>query len=323
MTVFYLEFEKPLIELENRIDELKHLSSGNSLDVTEEIRKLSKKVEKLHNEIFSKLTSWQVVQLARHSGRPYFFDYLQRISTDFIELHGDRAFADDQSIIGGFCKINQFSCMVIGQQKGRNTKENMIRNFGMPKPEGYRKAMRLMKIADRFQKPIITFIDTPGAYPGIDAEERGQANAIAENLEGMMGLSVPIIAIVTGEGGSGGALAIGVANKVFMLQYSVYSVISPEACSSILFRDASKAELAAEQLHLSSKDALSLGVIDDIIPEPVGGAHRDYPAITQTVKEYILKNLESLSLLQPEEIITQRVEKFRVMGTFRELDTSM
>src|SRR5688572_30479999 len=274
-TGYALDFERPLIELEKKIDELKALSASGSVDFTSEISKLEKKAKKLQTEIFSDLSRWQVVQLSRHSSRPYFFDYVQHLFTDFFELAGDRRFGEDPSIVGGFARFDGQTVMLIGHQKGRNTKENMARNFGMPRPEGYRKALRLMEMAERFGKPILTFVDTPGAYPGIGAEERGQAEAIAVNLETMSRLTVPIISTVIGEGGSGGALAIGVGNRVLMLENSIYSVISPEACSSILYRDPTKAEKAADSLKLTAKDLLALKVIDDLVPEPSGGAHRD------------------------------------------------
>src|SRR5229473_7816230 len=274
-TSYALDFERPLIELEKKIEELKKLSSNGSADLSSEISKLEKKAKRLQQEIFSDLSRWQIVQLSRHNARPYFLDYVEHLFTDFVELAGDRAFGEDPSIVGGFARLDGQPVMIIGHQKGRNTKENMARNFGMPRPEGYRKARRLMELAERLQRPVLTFVDNPGAYPGIGAEERGQAEAIAVNLEVMSRLRTPIVSTVIGEGGSGGALAIGVGNRVLMMQYSIYSVISPEACSSILYRDPSKAEKAAESLKLTASDLFEMKVIDEVIPEPLGGAHRN------------------------------------------------
>ncbi|HYO65662.1 MAG TPA: acetyl-CoA carboxylase carboxyltransferase subunit alpha [Archangium sp.] len=311
-----LDFERPLIELEKKIDELKALSASGSVDFTSEISKLEKKAKKLQTEIFSDLSRWQVVQLSRHSSRPYFLDYVQHLFTDFIELAGDRRFGEDPSIVGGFARFEGRTMMLIGHQKGRNTKENMARNFGMPRPEGYRKALRLMEMAERFGKPILTFVDTPGAYPGIGAEERGQAEAIAVNLEVMSRLTVPIIATVIGEGGSGGALAIGVGNRVLMLQNSVYSVISPEGCASILFRDATKADKAADALKLTATDLMEMNVIDEIVPEPAGGAHRDYAKAAENLAKVLRKNLSELSQLSGDELVQDRYQKFRALGVF-------
>ena len=270
-----LDFERPLIALESKIAELKQLSGGAALDVGEEIQKLEKKAQRLQAEIFSDLTPWQIVQLARHPGRPYFLDYLGRLFTDFFELEGDRRFAADQALVAGLARFDGEPVVVMGQQKGRGTKENLVRNFGMMRPEGYRKARRLFDLAERFRRPVITFIDTPGAYPGIGAEERGQAEAIAVNLEVMSSLSVPAISVVIGEGASGGAIGIGVTNRILMLQYAWYNVISPESCSSILYRDATKAQKSAEALKLTARDLEGLGVIDEIVRESPGGAHRD------------------------------------------------
>ncbi len=311
-----LDFERPLIELEKKIDELKALSASGSVDFTSEISKLEKKAKKLQTEIFSDLSRWQVVQLSRHSSRPYFLDYVQHLFTDFFELSGDRLFGEDPSIVGGFARFDGQVVMVMGHQKGRNTKENMARNFGMPRPEGYRKARRLMEMAERFEKPILTFVDTPGAYPGIGAEERGQAEAIAMNLEVMSGLRVPIISTVIGEGGSGGALAIGVGNRVLMLENSVYSVISPEGCASILFRDATKADKAADALKLTAKDLKGMNVIDDIIPEPAGGAHRDYTKAAENLGKALRKHLGELSELSADALVQDRYKKFRALGVF-------
>lgn len=313
---YALDFERPLIELEKKIDELKVMSQSGSVDFTSEISKLEKKAKKLQTEIFSDLTRWQIVQLSRHSTRPYFLDYVGHLFTDFVELCGDRHFGEDPSIVGGFARFEGRAVLVMGHQKGRNTKENMLRNFGMPRPEGYRKARRLMELAERFRKPILTFVDTPGAYPGIGAEERGQAEAIAVNLEVMSRLRVPIISTVIGEGGSGGALAIGVGNRVLMLQNSIYSVISPEACSSILYRDASKAEKAADSLKVTAPDLLEFGIIDEIIPEPAGGAHRDPLRMAETLGMHLRKHLEDLDKLTADGLVEDRYRKFRALGAF-------
>jgi acetyl-CoA carboxylase carboxyl transferase subunit alpha len=313
---YALEFERPLIELEKKIDELKTLSEGGSVDFTAEISKLEKKAKKLQQEIFSDLTRWQVVQLSRHASRPYFQDYLGFLFTDFFEMAGDRSFGEDPSITGGFARLDGKPVMVIGHMKGRNTKENMARNFGMPRPEGYRKARRLMDLADRFSRPIFTFVDTPGAYPGIGAEERGQSEAIATSLEAMARLKVPVISTVIGEGGSGGALAIGVGNRVLMMENSIYSVISPEACSSILYRDPSKAEKAAEALKLTAKDLLAGKVIDEVIPEPAGGAHRDPARAAESLGRSLRKHLSQLERLSPDQLVADRYKRFRALGVF-------
>jgi acetyl-CoA carboxylase carboxyl transferase subunit alpha len=315
-TGYALDFERPLIELEKKIEELKVLSTSGAVDFSSEIAKLEKKAKKLQTEIFSDLSRWQVVQLSRHSARPYFLDYVQYLFTDFFEMCGDRRFGEDPSIVGGFGRLDGKTVMLIGHQKGRSTKENMARNFGMPRPEGYRKALRLMELAERFEKPILTFVDTSGAYPGIGAEERGQAEAIAVNLEVMSGLKVPIISTVIGEGGSGGALAIGVGNRVLMLQNSVYSVISPEGCASILFRDSSQAEKAADALKLTAKDLLGMKVVDDVVPEPAGGAHRDPPKAAENLGKALRKHLSELAELTPEELVKDRYDKFRALGVF-------
>ncbi len=309
-----LEFERPLLELEKKIEELKGLSG--SVDMSPEIGRLEKKARKLQEEIFSDLSRWQVVQLSRHSARPYFADYVQHLFTDFCELAGDRLFAEDESLVGGFARLDGEPVLVMGHQKGRSTKENMRRNFGMPRPEGYRKARRLMELAARFNRPIFTFIDTPGAYPGIGAEERGQAEAIAMNLEVMAGLPVPVISTVIGEGGSGGALAIGVGNRVLMLEFSIYSVISPEGCASILFRDATRADKAAEALKLTARDLQTLGVVDDVLKEPAGGAHRDPRATAATLGASLRRHLAELKALSPQGLIADRYKKFRALGAF-------
>ncbi|MFO0599262.1 MAG: acetyl-CoA carboxylase carboxyltransferase subunit alpha [Myxococcaceae bacterium] len=311
-----LEFERPLLQLEKKIDELKSLSSSGAVDMTAEIGRLEKKAKKLQEEIFNDLSRWQIVQLSRHSARPYFLDYVGSVFTDFCELAGDRLFSEDPSIVGGFARLDGEPVLVMGHQKGRSTKENMLRNFGMPRPEGYRKAKRLMELAARFRRPIFTFIDTPGAYPGIGAEERGQAEAIAMNLEVMAGLPVPVISTVIGEGGSGGALAIGVGNRVLMCEFSIYSVISPEGCASILFRDASRADKAADSLKLTARDLLDLEIVDEVIAEPRGGAHRDPVAMAQNVGSTLRKHLGELKSLNPNQLIDDRYKKFRAMGAF-------
>jgi acetyl-CoA carboxylase carboxyl transferase subunit alpha len=313
---FALDFERPLIDLEKKIDELKSLSSSGSADFTTEIQKLEKKAKRLQSEIFSDLSRWQVTQLSRHPGRPYFLDYVELLFTDFFELSGDRLYGEDPSIVGGWARLDGRPAMLLGHQKGRNTKENMARNFGMPRPEGYRKARRLMELAERFGRPILTFVDTPGAYPGIGAEERGQAEAIAVNLEVMSRLRVPVVSTVIGEGGSGGALAIAVANRVLMLENSIYSVISPESCSSILYRDTTKAEKAADALKLTARDLLELKVVDELVPEPAGGAHRDPPRAAEQLGRVLRKHLAELSALDAGALIEDRYRKFRAMGPF-------
>jgi len=310
-----LEFEKPLAELYKKIDELKKVTD---IDMSEEIKMLHKRIETLRREIFLKLSPIQIVQVARHIRRPTALEYINLIFGDFIELHGDRNFSDDPAMIGGLGTIDGRSIVVLGHQKGHATKELIARNFGMANPEGYRKALRLMRLADRFNKPIISFIDTPGAYPGIGAEERGQAEAIAKNLREMAALSVPFITIITGEGGSGGALGIGMGNRVLMLEFSIYSVISPEGCASILFRDASRAPEAAEKSKLTALDLLELGVIDEIIKEPIGGAQNNHELAAQNIKAAILKYLDELLKLSPRELIANRYQKYRKMGIFTE-----
>lgn len=315
---FFLDFEKPLVELEQKIKELRDYSTDN-VDFSSDIKKLEKKANKLRDEIFSKLTRWQRTQLARHQARPYTLDYIQYIFTDWFEVHGDRNFRDDPALVCGFARLDGEPCVVIGHQKGRDTKQKVYRNFGMPNPEGYRKALRVMQMAEQFGLPIFTFIDTPGAFPGIGAEERGQAEAIARNLREMAALTVPIIVTVTGEGGSGGALAIAVGNKVQMMQYSVYAVISPEGCAAILWSDGTRGPEAAEALKLTSMDVDALGIIiDDVIPEPVGGAHNDHVAAAEKVKEYLKKHLTELQQLSPDELVEQRYQKFRAMSVVEE-----
>ncbi|MBE0576110.1 MAG: acetyl-CoA carboxylase carboxyl transferase subunit alpha [Desulfuromonadales bacterium] len=315
---FYLDFEKPLVELDQKIRELRDYST-DSVDFSSDIRKLEKKSEKLRDEIFSNLTRWQRTQLARHQSRPHTLDYIQHIFTDWFEVHGDRNYRDDPALVCGFARLDGEPCAVIGHQKGRDTKEKVYRNFGMPNPEGYRKALRIMQMAEQFGLPIFTFVDTPGAFPGIGAEERGQAEAIARNLREMAALTVPVIVTVTGEGGSGGALAIAVGNKVMMMQYSVYAVISPEGCAAILWSDGARGPEAAEALKLTSMDIDALGVIiDDVIPEPDGGAHNNHEAAAATVKEYLKKHLNVLRELSPEELVEQRYQKFRAMSVIEE-----
>lgn len=312
-----LDFERPIIDLERKIEELRGMST-ESVDFTSEIRKLEQKAKKLKREVFADLTAQQKVQLSRHPSRPYTLDYVRLLTEDFHELHGDRSFRDDPAIIGGMARFDKREVLVLGHQKGRNTKENVYRNFGMPRPEGYRKCTRLMRVASRFGRPILCFIDTPGAYPGIGAEERGQAEAIAKSLQVMASVRTPIVAVVIGEGGSGGALAIGVADVVLMLEYSVYSVISPEGCASILWRDPSKVADAAEQLKLTATNLLELGVIDDIVPEAEGGAHRDPAGTAGNLRTAIKRHLAPLEKLAPDELIERRYQKFRAMGAFDE-----
>jgi acetyl-CoA carboxylase carboxyl transferase subunit alpha len=313
---YVIEFERPLIALESKIAELKQLSGGAAVDFTDEIVKLEKKAKKLQAEIFNDLTPWQIVQLARHPNRPYFLDYLQALFTEFFEIEGDRRFAADHAIVGGLAKFDGEPVVVIGQQKGRSTKDNMFRNFGMARPEGYRKARRLFDLAERFRRPVLTFIDTPGAYPGIGAEERGQAEAIAVNLEVMSSLTVPTISVVIGEGASGGAIGIGVTNRILMLEYAWYNVISPESCSSILYRDASKAQKSAEALKLTARDLAGFGIIDEIVKEAPGGAHRDAAETAANVQAALRRHLAELKKLSGEELVRDRYEKFRAMGVF-------
>lgn len=314
-----LEFEKPIYDLQEKIKALKKSGEENpQLDFTDEIKNLEKKLIKLKKEIFMNLTAWQKVQLARHPQRPYFLDYVKLIFKNFIELHGDRAYRDDQAVVCGWAEFEGESVMLVGQQKGRTVEENLIRNFGMMHPEGYRKALRVMKLAEKFGKPVITFIDTPGAYPGIGAEERGQAEAIARNLKEMAVLEVPIITVVIGEGGSGGALGIGVGNKVLMLENAIYSVISPEGCASILWRDASKAPEAAEALKLTADSLYEFGIVDQVVKEPLGGAHTDYERTAINVRESIKSNLDEIKRLSPKELVTQRYNKYRLLGEYIE-----
>ena len=318
-----LEFEKPIFELQRKLEELKKHPEAHSLDIQldEEIQQIEKKIEETRKQIYSELTAWQRVQLARHPKRPYVMDYLKRTFNGFNELHGDRLFADDRAIVGGFAYLDKRKVMVIGTQKGRDTKENIMRNFGSAHPEGYRKALRLMRMADKFGIPIITLIDTAGAYPGIGAEERHIAEAIAVNLREMMLLEVPVIGVVIGEGGSGGALGIGVADKVLIMENAYYSVISPEGCAAILWKDRAASSKAAEALKITSKDLLSLGLVDEIIVEPVGGAHNDPEAMSATLKAHIIKHLDALSAMSAGDRLQQRYAKFRSYGRFVEKPT--
>lgn len=315
---FYLDFEKPLVELEQKIRDLREFST-EKVDFAGDILKLEKKAAKLREEIFSKLTRWQRTQLARHMNRPFTLDYVEYIFTDWFEVHGDRNFRDDPALVCGFARLDGEPCVVIGHQKGRDTKEKVYRNFGMPNPEGYRKALRVMQMAEQFNLPIFTFVDTPGAFPGIGAEERGQAEAIARNLREMAALTVPVIVTVTGEGGSGGALAIAVGNRVMMMEYSVYAVISPEGCAAILWSDGAMGPQAAEALKLTATDIAELGcVIDDVIPEPLGGAHNNPREAAANIKRYLKKHLNELKSLTAEELVEQRYQKFRAMSRVKE-----
>jgi acetyl-CoA carboxylase carboxyl transferase subunit alpha len=312
-----LDFERPIIDLERKIDELRGLS-GKTMDFSAEIRRLEQKARRLQREVFADLTAQQKVQLSRHPARPYTLDYVRLLADEFIELHGDRSFRDDPAIVGGLARFDRYEVLILGHQKGRSTKENLHRNFGMPRPEGYRKATRLMRLASRFHRPILSFIDTPGAYPGLGAEERGQAEAIAKSLQVMASLECPILATVIGEGGSGGALAIGVADRILMLEYAIYSVISPEGCASILWRDAARVPEAAEQLKLTAPDLRNLGICDEVVPEAPGGAHRD-PALTASNLRTVLKrHLSELCHIDPPTLVRQRYEKFRRIGAFVE-----
>jgi len=312
MAEFLLDFEKPIVELDKRIEALKGLEGVDS-----EIAKLQKQAEKLRRKVYSRLTRWQIVQLARHPRRPYTLDLIPYLFTDFTELHGDRGFADDPAIVTGIARFRGRSLVLVGHQKGHDTKERIRRNFGMPHPEGYRKALRIYKLAEKFGMPVINFVDTPGADPGIGAEERGQSEAIARNLQEIAVLRTPVIVIVTGEGGSGGALAIGVGDRIYMLEYSFYSTISPEGCASILWRDSSKAPQAAEALKFTSRDNLDHGVIDAVIPEPSGGAHRDWQLAAKFIEEQISQALAELEPLSHQELIAKRIEKFRRIGKFK------
>ncbi|MCL4127646.1 UNVERIFIED_CONTAM: hypothetical protein GTU68_006490 [Idotea baltica] len=314
----FLDFEQPIAELEAKIRELQFASNDADINISEEIERLEKKCDSLTQSIFAKLSSWQVTQLARHPQRPYTRFYIDSVFTDFDELHGDRLYGDDSAIIGGLARLNGKPVVVIGHEKGRDTKEKIHHNFGMPRPEGYRKAKRLMEMAERFQLPVITFIDTPGAYPGVGAEERGQSEAIARNLFVMADLKTPIICTVIGEGGSGGALAIGIGDQVMMLQYSIYSVISPEGCASILYKSADRAADAAEAMGVTSERLFDLGLVDRVIPEPLGGAHRDPDAIADSLKSVLVEELARLSGLPTDALLSARTEKLRAYGQYKE-----
>jgi acetyl-CoA carboxylase carboxyl transferase subunit alpha len=316
MDLNFLDFEQPIAELEAKIEELRLVGDDNEINIQDEITRLEGKSRQLTASIFSNLTPWQISQVARHPLRPYLLDYIPRIFTDFEELHGDRAFADDHAIVGGVARLDGRAVMLIGQQKGRDTKEKLHRNFGMPRPEGYRKALRLMKLAERFQLPVLTFIDTPGAYPGVDAEERGQSEAIARNLLEMAGLKTTIIATVVGEGGSGGALAIGVADRVVMLQYATYSVISPEGCASILWKSADKAPLAAEAMAITSDRLRELGLVDAVVSEPLGGAHRNVEAMARNLKDALVEGLDALGRLTPDKLLDARYQRLMGYGQY-------
>ena len=318
MKTTFLDFEQSIAELENKVEELRYVQDESAVDISEEIDRLKGKSETLTKEIYAKLTPWQISQVARHPQRPYTMDYVREIFTDFHELHGDRAFADDQSIIGGLARFNGTPVMVIGHQKGRDTKERALRNFGMSKPEGYRKAERLMRLAEKFGIPVMTFVDTPGAYPGIDAEERGQSEAIGKNLFVMADLNVPIIATIIGEGGSGGALAIAVSDLTLMLQYAVYSVISPEGCASILWKSAAKAPEAAETMGITAHRIKALGLVDRIVSEPVGGAHRDYKLMAQSLKKSLADALRQFKDVKPADLKAARLERLLSYGKFKD-----
>lgn len=311
-----LEFEKPILDLEQKIDEMRKMA--DSLDISDEINRLESKVNELRRNVFDNLTPWQIVQLARHPNRPYTLDYIYLMTENFVELHGDRNFKDDKAVVGGFATLGDQTVMIIGQQKGRDTKSNLYRNFGMMNPEGYRKALRLMKLAEKFNKPVITLLDTPGAYPGIEAEERGQAEAIARNLIEMSRLKVPMIVVVIGEGASGGALGIGIGDRILMLKYCWYSVISPESCSSILWRSWDFKEQAADALKLTANDLLKLGIIDRIIDEPSGGAHRNHQEAAHILKAALLEEIELVSKVKKEKLLDNRIKKFEKMGFWKD-----
>jgi acetyl-CoA carboxylase carboxyl transferase subunit alpha len=314
----FLEFEQPIAELQAKISELRYVTDDSDINISQEIQTLERKTESLTNSIFGKLSAWQISQLSRHPNRPYSYDYIERIFTDFEFLHGDRAYGDDSPIVGGIGRLEGKPVMVIGQQKGRDTKEKIKRNFGMPRPEGYRKALRLMKMAEKFKMPLLTLVDTPGAYPGIGAEERGQSEAIAKNLFALAELKTPVICTVIGEGGSGGALAICIGDRISMLQYSTYSVISPEGCASILWKSADKASLAAEAMGITAKRLFSLNLIDNIIPEPLGGAHRDYDQIADSLKQNLIETLDALEPIPIDKLLEQRYQKLMSFGQYRE-----
>lgn len=314
----YLDFEKPIKDLYDQINQLKATAEKNKVDLSSSIKELEEKILEKKEEINKGLTSWQKVQLSRHPDRPYTLSYIERICTDFVEMHGDRNFKDDKAIVGGFGKIDGQTVMILGQQKGTNTKTRQLRNFGMANPEGYRKALRLMKLAEKFNKPIVTLVDTPGAFPGIEAEERGQGEAIARNIYEMLRLKVPVVCVIIGEGASGGAMGIGVGDRVFMMENTWYTVISPESCSSILWRSWDQKEKAAEELKLTSDHMLKFGLVDGVIPEPLGGAHWDHDMAASMVKEQVVKSIQELKSLDPEKRIDERIEKFAKMGRWEE-----
>jgi len=318
MKTNFLEFEQPIAELETRIEELRFVQDDSAVDISEEIQRLTKRSQSLTKDIYGKLSPWQVAQVARHPQRPFTLDYVQALFTHFEELHGDRTFSDDASIVGGLARFNGAPCVVVGHQKGRDTKEKIARNFGMPKPEGYRKALRLMKLAEKFALPVFTFVDTPGAYPGIDAEERGQSEAIGRNLFEMARLRAPVIVSIIGEGGSGGALAIAVGDVILMMQYATYSVISPEGCASILWRSADMAPDAAEALGITASRLKTLGLVDKIVPEPLGGAHRDPQAAMQALKKALAEAFKQLQDKKPKELVETRLERLMAHGKFKE-----
>ena len=318
MDIKFLDFEQPIAELEAKIEELRYVGDDSEININEEVARLKSKSAALTKNIFSKLSPWQIARVARHESRPYTLDYLTMISPDFQELHGDRMYADDPAIIGGVGRIDGRPVMFIGHQKGRDTKERVRRNYGMPKPEGYRKAQRLMRLAEKFKLPVVTFIDTPGAYPGVGAEERGQSEAIAFSLYLMAGLKTPIISVVIGEGGSGGALAIGVCDRLLMLQYSIYSVISPEGCASILWKSADRAEDAAEAMRITASSLSEFKLVDDILEEPLGGAHRNPKQMAEVIRNAVLRHLDDLDRLSTEQLLDQRQQKLASFGQFKE-----
>ncbi|MFZ9262145.1 MAG: acetyl-CoA carboxylase carboxyltransferase subunit alpha [Chitinophagaceae bacterium] len=318
----YLDFEKPIKDLYDQIEQLKSTAEKNKVDLSSSIKQLEEKILEKKLEITKGLTSWQKVQLSRHPDRPYTLSYIEKICTDFVEMHGDRNFKDDKAIVGGFGKIDGQTVMILGQQKGTNTKTRQLRNFGMANPEGYRKALRLMKLAEKFNKPIVTLVDTPGAFPGIEAEERGQGEAIARNIYEMLRLKVPVVCVIIGEGASGGAMGIGVGDKVFMMENTWYTVISPESCSSILWRSWDQKEKAAEELKLTSDHMLNFGLVDGVIPEPLGGAHWDHDQAASMLKDQMIKSIEELKKIDPEKRIDDRIEKFARMGRWEEASAS-
>ncbi len=315
----YLEFEKPIADLEKKIEELTLFTSNGDINLEEEILKLHKKSDQLRAEIYSRITPWQKAQISRHPNRPYTLDYIEAMMTDFVEMHGDRSFADDPAIVSGMVKLDGMPLTVIGHQKGRTTKEKIFRNFGMPNPEGYRKALRVMRFAERFRKPLLTFIDTPGAYPGIGAEERGQGESIARNLSVMSQLKTPILTVVIGEGGSGGALALGVADRILMLEHSTYSVISPEGCAAILWNNGAKASEAAELLKITAQDLFQMKIVDEVVEEPIGGAHRDPRRAAELLKEAVIRNMAEIRHVPFDDLLKQRYEKVRRIGMFDEI----